>query len=172
MAKDVAERYAEMSLDDLREEAKKAGVGRVWEMRKQELIDALAKASGGRAGGASSAEQQSKSLKYAKQINSPDEHQDKPGQTLVTRNHDVIQRWAEERGAIPATVPGTEHDGRPGVLTFDFPGYGGQDLEPISWSEWFQPFDERNLNFIYQEQKADGNQSNFFHLESPDREDG
>jgi hypothetical protein len=175
MAKNVAERYAELSVDELREEAKKAGIGRVWDMRKEELIDALARASSG--GGAvtdetSGEELRSKSLKYAKAINSPEEHQDRPGQTLVTRNHEVIRRWAEERGAIPATVPGTEHDGRPGVLTFDFPGYGGQNLKHISWDEWFRTFDERNLNFIYQEQKADGNQSNFFHLESPEREDG
>jgi hypothetical protein len=31
--------------------------------------------------------------------------------------------------------------------------------------------DERRLNFIYQEQRKDGNESNFFILESPDRED-
>src|SRR2546427_2403682 len=46
MARNVAERYAEMSVDDLRQEAKKAGFSRVWEMRKPELIDALARASG------------------------------------------------------------------------------------------------------------------------------
>ena len=173
MARNVAERYAEMSVDDLRQEAKKAGFSRVWEMRKPELIDALARASG-RAGAheTSGPDLRSRSLEHAKEINSPDEHQDRPGQTLVTRNHEVIRRWAGQREAIPATVPGTEHDGRPGVPTFDFPGYGGQNLEHISWDEWFRTFDERNLNFIYQEQKADGNQSNFFHLESPEREDG
>jgi hypothetical protein len=69
---------------------------------------------------------------------SPDEHEDYPGQTLATRNHDVIRRWAEARGAIPATVPDTERDGRPGVLTFDFPGYGGERLRHISWDEWFR----------------------------------
>lgn len=30
-------------------------------------------------------------------------------------DHDVIRGWAEERDAKPATVPGTEHDGRAGV---------------------------------------------------------
>ena len=32
-------------------------------------------------------------------------------------------------------------------------------------------FDERRLNFIYQEHKADGSQSNFFRLENPGRGD-
>jgi hypothetical protein len=33
-------------------------------------------------------------------------------------------------------------------------------------------FDPRRLNSIYQDTTSDGNQSNFFRLESPDREDG
>ncbi len=109
--------------------------------------------------------------KYAQEIRSPDEHEEHPGKTLVTTNHEVIRRWAEERGARPATVPGTEHGGRPGVLRFDFPGYEGENLKEISWDEWFKTFDERKLNFIYQEHTADGRQSNFFRLESPERQD-
>jgi hypothetical protein len=106
-----------------------------------------------------------------KEITSLDQHEDRAGQTLVTQDHGTIRRWAEERGAVPATVPGTEHDGRPGVLTFDFPGYGGENLEHIPWEDWFRTFDERGLRFIYQEHKADGSPSNFFRLENPDRED-
>jgi len=57
------------------------------------------------------------------------------------------------------------------VLRIDFPGYGGGNLRKISWDEWFGTFDQRRLNFIYQEQRTDGTPSNFFRLESPDRED-
>jgi len=107
-----------------------------------------------------------------KQISSVQEHEDRAGQTLVTRDHDVIRRWVEQRGAQPATVPGSEHEGRPGVLRFDFPGYGGDRLQHISWDEWFTSFDARNLRFIYQEHTKDGSDSNFFRLDSPDRESG
>lgn len=100
------------------------------------------------------------------------ETEEHPGQTLHTRKHDVIKAWAEERGAQPATVPGTEHGDHLGVLRFDFPGYGGDRLEHVSWEEWFKTFDDRNLEFIYQEHKKDGSDSNFFRLTSPDREDG
>ncbi len=113
---------------------------------------------------------ESKSLKYAQEISSPDEHEEYEGKTLVTREHDVIKRWAEERGATPSTVSGTWHDDRPGVLRFNFRG-SNHGLEEISWDDWFRSFDERNLNFIYQEHKKDGRQSNFFRLENPDRED-
>jgi len=56
------------------------------------------------------------------------------------------------------------------VLRFDFGGES-DNLRHVSWEEWFHSFDVRKLNFIYQEQTSDGAGSNFFRLESPDRED-
>ena len=94
------------------------------------------------------------------------------GKTLETRDHNAIKRWAEERGAKPATVAGTEHGDHLGVLRFDFPGYGGQELKHVSWDEWLRTFKARDLTFIYQETTKDGKQSNFFRLTNPDREDG
>lgn len=113
----------------------------------------------------------SKTTQRAKWIHSPDEHEDRAGQSLATRNHDVIRHWAEERGARPATIGGTEHGGRPGVLRFDFPGYGrGGRLKEVSWEEWFGSFDGRELVFLFQEHKRDGNPSNFFRIDNPRRE--
>jgi hypothetical protein len=88
----------------------------------------------------------------------------------VTTDHQVIRQWAQARGGSPATA-GAPRDGRPSVLRIDFPGYGGANLRRISWNEWFEVFDGRRLNFIYQEQRTDGTPSNFFRLESPNRED-
>jgi hypothetical protein len=104
-------------------------------------------------------------------LNAPNEHEGHLGESLVTQNHDVIVNWANERNAMPATVPGTEHEGRLGVLRFDTPGYGSnQNLEHVSWSEWFETFDERQLVMLFQEHLKDGRQSNFFHFNSPFRE--
>jgi hypothetical protein len=122
--------------------------------------------------GVRTGEASSKTLKYAQVVNSPDEIPDDPGKSLVTTAHEVIRRWAEERGAVPAAVAGTEHEDRPGVLRFDFPPLGDDDrLRHVSWEEWFETFDRRGLNFIFQEKLADGRQSNFFRLENPERED-
>lgn len=118
------------------------------------------------------ADELSKTTLRAKWIHGENEHADRPGQSLATRDHTVIQRWTAERKAEPATVPGTEHEGRPGVLRFDFPGYGGRSLQHIPWEDWFASFDGRNLVFVFQEQKRDGSQSNFFILDNPEREDG
>jgi hypothetical protein len=120
------------------------------------------------------ADELSKTTQRAKWIHSTGEHEDHKGQSLATREHAVIQAWAEdkERQGTPATVPGTEHGDRAGVPRFDFPGYGGRTLEHISWDEWFKPFDERELVFVYQEHKKDGSPSTFFILDNPEREDG
>lgn len=114
----------------------------------------------------------SSSLKYAQWVESPSDKPEHAGKTLATKNPDVIKSWAERREAAPATVPGTEHGDHLGVLRFDFPGYGGQELKHVDWDQWLNTFKSRNLTFIYQEEKSDGKQSNFFQLDNPDREDG
>jgi hypothetical protein len=108
--------------------------------------------------------------KRARWIESDDDHPDHNGQTLVTRNHDVIMHWAEARRAKPATIAGTEHEGLLGVLRFDFPGYaeGGQ-LATVKWGRWLDTFDARDLVMIFQENKSNGTQSNFVRFASPRR---
>ena len=112
----------------------------------------------------------SKSLKYSQEVTSLDDDPERAGRSLATSSHEVIRAWAEERDAVPATVEGTEHGDHLGVLRFDFGG-GSDRLRHVSWDEWFATFDARKLNFLYQEERKDGKQSNFFRLESPDRED-
>jgi hypothetical protein len=172
-----------MKVDELREEAKEEGVSGTSDMRKEELVEAVAQ---GRQSAADSADDEgagpddgrlrtgpetSSSLKYSQEVTSPDEDPERPGRSLATTHHQVIKEWAEARGATPATVEGTEHGDHLGVLRFDFGG-GSENLRHVSWDEWFNTFDARKLNFIYQEERSDGRQSNFFRLESPDREDG
>ena len=86
-------------------------------------------------------------------------------ETKTTTDHDEIRRWVEEHGGKPATVKGTEGNGDAGVLRIDFPGGTGEDqLEHISWDEWFDKFEQENLAFLYQERKASGEDSTFFKL--------
>jgi hypothetical protein len=178
----------EMKVEDLREEAKKAGIGGTSGMKKEELVKALAKAggTGGNKDGAGeesgdvgagpeggklrTGPQSSDSLKYSQEVTSPDQEPEREGRSLATTHHEVIKQWAEARNGTPATVSGTEHGDHLGVLRFDFGGEN-EDLRQVSWDEWFKTFDERGLNFIYQEQRTDGQQSNFFRLENPSRED-
>jgi Rho termination factor, N-terminal domain len=177
-------------VDELREKARDAGVSGVSSMKKEELVDAISEAHrGGQDGGDGAGEaglpgdrgpddghlrtgeQTSRSLQYSQEITSLDDDPQREGRSLATTSHEVIRRWAEERGGTPATVEGTEHGDHLGVLRFDFGG-DNPDLRHVSWEEWFSTFDARRLNFIYQEQRSDGRDSNFFRLENPEREDG
>jgi hypothetical protein len=127
-----------------------------------------------KSGGVRTGPETSKSLKYSQEVTSTEDKPERPGRSLVTTDHDVISKWAEERDATPATVEGTEHGDHLGVLTFDFPqGVSERDsrLRHVGWDAWFQTFDARRLNFIYQETRSDGTRSNFFRLENPERED-
>ncbi|MGV9978110.1 hypothetical protein ACWDUH_10565 [Micromonospora wenchangensis] len=130
-------------------------------------------AKAARATGVRTGRSTSRSVRSAQLITSPADRPERPGRSLVTTNHQVIRNWAAARGAKPATIAGTERNGRPGVLTFDIPGYReSRRLRVVSWEDWFRTFDSRKLNLIFQEQLRDGRPSNFFRTESPDREDG
>lgn len=87
------------------------------------------------------------------------------GKSNRTTDHDVIRQWVEDRGGSPAAVKATEGKEDPGLLRINFPGYSGKySLEDISWDEFFQKFDEKNLEFLYQDQTKGGKTSRFFKL--------
>jgi hypothetical protein len=85
------------------------------------------------------------------------------GTSKTTTDHDEIKKWVEARQGKPATVQRTESGDEPGVLRIDFPGYSGAgSLVEISWEDFFQKFDEKNLAFLYQDTTSSGEQSRFF----------
>ncbi len=85
----------------------------------------------------------------------------------TTQDHDVIRKWAEERGGKPSHVKSTANKKDIGILRLDFPGYSGQgSLEEIEWDQFFEKFDERGLALVYQEKTAAGERSNFNKLVS------
>lgn len=92
----------------------------------------------------------------------------------TTRDHDEIRRWAESRGAVPAEVRGTERGGEAGILRFEFkhaPNRNDSKLHEIPWDEFFEKFDENDLELVYQEKTSDGEKSNFNKLVHPDSEE-
>src|SRR5947207_12710880 len=85
-------------------------------------------------------------------------------QSKMTTDHEEIRQWAEARGAHPSVVKNTraKNAGSIGVLRLDFPGYSGEgSLEPISWDQFFETFDEHQLALVYQDKTAAGKASNF-----------
>jgi hypothetical protein len=72
----------------------------------------------------------------------------------ATRDHALIQRWAVQHQAEPATGEKTAsgagtldvNDGGAGIR-FNFPAVGR--FRPISWEEWFANFETHELVFVY-----------------------
>jgi Rho termination factor, N-terminal domain len=180
----------EMKVDELRQEARDENISGTSGLRKEELVKEVAKArsedrqgvggdpeaeagdlgAGPEGGKIRHGDASSSSLKYSQEVTSTEDEPEREGRSLATTHHEVIRQWAEERGGVPSTVEGTEHGDHLGVLRIDF-GSQNSSLRHVSWEEWFKTFDVRRLNFIYQEQRTDGTQSNFFRLENPERED-
>jgi hypothetical protein len=75
----------------------------------------------------------------------------------TTTDHEKIRQWAEARGGHPAKV---KTSGKGGILRIDF-GEPEENLEQISWDEFFKIFDENELAFLDQEKTADGGVSRF-----------
>ncbi len=80
--------------------------------------------------------------------------------SLQTRDHRTIRAWAEARGGRPAHVTDTGSGEDPGILRLDFEPKD-EALEPLSWDEFFEKFDQAGLSFLYQDETADGHQSRF-----------
>jgi hypothetical protein len=100
--------------------------------------------------------------------------EEQSGEVMVTRNHDVIRRWAARRGAEPATGeatpsgPGTidVQDGGAGIR-FNFPA--ASMFRPIGWDEWFQNFTQHDLMFVFEQDLPGQPPSTRFRLISRER---
>ena len=77
-----------------------------------------------------------------------------------TTDHEEIREWVEERDGHPARVEGTGKNG--GLLRIEFDER--DDLEPCSWDEFFDAFEETDLAMVYQEETASGDESRFAKL--------
>jgi len=90
----------------------------------------------------------------------------------VTTDHNLIQRWTEDRGGWPARVKGTNKGKTSGIIRIDYKGFSGSDtLEKISWDEFFDAFEDNNLAFLYQDKVSGGEQSRFSKLIDRDSAD-
>lgn len=80
----------------------------------------------------------------------------------ITADHEVIRKWAEERGGVPSKVKGTGVEGVAPIIRFDFPQAGpSANLESLGWEDFFKIFEDRKLAFLYQEMTKKGETSRF-----------
>jgi len=84
--------------------------------------------------------------------------------TNKTTEHSTIKKWAESRGANPSVVMKNEIQTENIRLSFPGTESDKEDLKEISWTEWFNLFEENQLEFIYQIEDDKGNTNNFYKL--------
>jgi len=79
-----------------------------------------------------------------------------------THDHDTIKKWVEKHDGVPAVVADTADGKGGGLLRIHFPKNSkSSDLEETDWENFFKVFDDHKLDFLYQEKKADGEESTF-----------
>ena len=69
----------------------------------------------------------------------------------TTTDHETIRKWAEAREGRPARVKGTGDAKDAGLLRLDF-GEPEENLEAITWEEFFDKFEESELAFLYEDE--------------------
>ena len=70
----------------------------------------------------------------------------------TTTDHALIRNWVDEHDGYPAHVVSSEGSGDEGMLRVAFDDVDRpESLKEISWEEFFEEFDEKDLVFAYPE---------------------
>jgi hypothetical protein len=75
----------------------------------------------------------------------------------TTTDHETIRKWAESKGGKPAVVKRTHGEGDVGIIRIEFPknpNSNHENLEEISWDDFFEQFDRSELALVYDEHSA------------------
>lgn len=114
---------------------------------------------------------QSATAESAKAITGSGQHEDFPGQLLVTRHHGAIREWARARQAEPVMYRDSEGRDRVPQVSLLLPGdRRGDDLTTVPWERWLDTFALADLRFIYREHTPEGELSTYFRLDRSSRE--
>lgn len=73
----------------------------------------------------------------------------------TTTDHEEIRHWAEGKGGKPAAVDRTHKKGAVGIIRLMFPDNPQSEHEAlveISWDDFFQEFEKRQLALVYDEE--------------------
>jgi hypothetical protein len=71
----------------------------------------------------------------------------------TTTDYETIRKWAEKQRGKPAAVRRTHKGGDVGIVRIMFPNAPQSEhdeLVEISWDEFFEEFEKRNLALLYE----------------------
>lgn len=74
----------------------------------------------------------------------------------ITTDHAIIRQWAEVHDATPVSFDHPNSKSDKTGIRLNFPGGSdealfsrGQKMHPISWDEFFEIFEKKQLAFVY-----------------------
>src|SRR5690606_78847 len=76
-----------------------------------------------------------------------------PDMSDTTTDHDTIRKWAEAKGGRPAAAKSTHSGTDVGIIRIMFPDAPNSEhdaLVEISWDEFFEEFEKRELALVYE----------------------
>lgn len=85
------------------------------------------------------------------------------GKSEQTTDHEKIRKWAEKEKGVPAKVKSTDSGKGGGLLRISFQGSKQSDsdnLEEISWDEFFEIFEDNKLALVYEPNSKDKSRFN------------
>lgn len=69
----------------------------------------------------------------------------------TTTEHALVRKLVEEREGYPAHLAGSEGEGDRGLLQVGFADADEPELKEISWEQFFEEFEGKDLAFAYRE---------------------
>jgi hypothetical protein len=70
----------------------------------------------------------------------------------TTTDHETIRKWADSKAGKPAAVRRTHQGGDVGIIRIMFPDAPQsehEELDEITWDEFFDEFEKRNLALLH-----------------------
>lgn len=92
-------------------------------------------------------------------------------ETLRTTIHAEVVDWARNRNGKPVRIPkNNPHEPGLGPIKILFPEDKESGYEEITWDEFLQDFENKQLMMVYKENTEEGTQSHFYTFEKRQKE--
>lgn len=83
----------------------------------------------------------------------------------TTTDQELVRALVEDRDGYPAHLASSEGEGDRGLLQIGFADDEGDELKEISWEQFFEEFEGKDLAFTYRE---GGEEDDFTYLRQRD----
>ncbi len=93
-----------------------------------------------------------------------------PDDLKITTDREEIRQWAKAHNGRPAVIRRPTRGGGVGIVDIDLAGVGNdEDVQPISWEDFFDYIEAHHLAFAYEKESRPGEQHWYHELVKRDQ---